>query len=90
MSDASQIDRFDLITLQFFIFALKVDEFPRAKPRYIRFIDDMNRILEDCCMGPLYIANPYECFILMCVLSDDPMGTYADVVEMSYLEDPQV
>ena len=90
LSDASQIDRFDLITLQFFIFALKVDDFPRAKPRYIRFIDDMNRILEDCCMGPLYIANPYECFILMCVLSDDPMGTYADVVEMSYLEDPQV
>ena len=90
LTDASEIDRFDLITLQFFIYSLRVDELPRPKPRYIRFIDETNRILENCCMGPLYITNPYECFILMCVLSDDPMGTYADVLEMSYQEDPQV
>ena len=35
-------------------------------------------------MGPLYIANPYECFILMCLLSEDPLGTYSDVLEVSY------
>ena len=34
-------------------------------------------------MGPLYIANPYECFLLMCILTDGPLGTYADVWELS-------
>lgn len=87
LGNTSEIDRFDLITLKFFILSLQVDSFPRPKPRYIRFIDEMNQILEDCCLGKLYIANPYECFILMCVLSDDPLGTYADVLEMSYSED---
>lgn len=87
LANTSEIDRFDLITLKFFILSLQVDSFPRPKPRYIRFIDEMNQILEDCCLGRLYIANPYECFILMCVLSDDPLGTYADVLEMSYQED---
>lgn len=87
LSGSSEIDRFDLITLKFFILSLQVDTLPGPKPRYIRFIDEMNVILEDCCMGSLYIANPYECFILMCVLSDDPLGTYADVLEMSYREE---
>lgn len=87
LSNTSEIDRFDLITLKFFILSLQVDAFPRPKPRYVRFIDEMNAILEDCCLGRLYIANPYECFILMCVLSDDPLGTYADVLEMSYSEE---
>ena len=39
-------------------------------------------------MGELYVANPYECFILMCILSDDPLGTYADVWEMAYDTEP--
>ena len=35
-------------------------------------------------MGELYIQNPYECFLLICMLAEDPLGTYADVVERSY------
>lgn len=84
LSGDTEIDRFDLITLQFFIYSLQVDDFPKQKQRYLHFIDTTNQMLEDCCMGPLYIANPYECFILMCILSDDPLGTYADVWELSY------
>ena len=45
-----------------------------------------NDILEKCWMGQMYIQNPYECFVLMCMLSDDPLGTYADVWELSYDE----
>lgn len=89
LANSTEIDRFDLITLQFFIYSLKIDSMPRPKPRYIRFIDETNSILEDCCMGKLYIANPYECFILMCILSDDPLGTYADVWELSYTDGDQ-
>ncbi len=78
------IDRFDLITLRFFTFACDTASCPHAQRRYSGYIDSMNRILERCGMGPVYIANPYECFILMCLLSDDPLGTYADVLELSY------
>ena len=41
-------------------------------------------MLAECSMGELYIQNPYECFLLICMLAEDPLGTYADVVERSY------
>lgn len=84
LTNKTEIDRFDLITLNFFLFSQKVDEIPIANRRYIQFIDSTNEILAGCCMGQLYIANPYECFLMMCILSDDPLGTYADVWELSY------
>ena len=80
----AEIDRFDLITMNFFIFSQKLDELPNAKRRYLKFVESTNHILEDCCMGELYTANPYECFLMMCILSEDPLGTYADVWELSY------
>lgn len=78
------VDRFDLITLCFFLFSQKLDEFPSPKKRYIAFVESINAILTECSLGKLYIANPYECFVLMCILSEDPLGTYADVWELSY------
>ena len=58
--------------------------FNRCTDELKDFIHTTNRMLERCGMGPLYIANPYECFILMCLLSEDPLGTYSDVLEVSY------
>ncbi len=82
-------ERFDLITLNFLIAALKVDREPNPKRRYTAFIRDTDRILGECFMGPLYIANPYECFVLMCLLSVSPLETYNEVIEKSYSdEDP--
>ena len=80
----TEVNRFDLITLKFFIFSQNPDTFPNRKKRYEEFIYSTNSILEQCFMAPLYVTNPYECFILMCMLSDDPLGTYADVWEISY------
>lgn len=84
LANTAEINRFDLITLNFFIFSQKNDEYFNVKRRYTQFIDTTNKILEECCMGKLYTANPYECFLLMCILSEDSMGTYADVWELSY------
>ncbi len=84
LSGKAEISRFDLITLNFFVYSQKSEDFSSAEQRYGSFIDTTNEILEECFLGPLYIANPYECFILMCILSDDPLGTYADVWELSY------
>ena len=77
-------ERFDLITLNFLIFSLRVEEEPNPQKRYMRFIQSTNRILADCFMGPVYVTNPYECFVLMCMLSISPLETYNDVIEKSY------
>lgn len=76
------ISRYDLLTLLFFVISQSGDD--HAKQRYLSFIERANQMLNDCCMGPVYVANPYECFLLMCLLSEDPLGTYADVWELSY------
>jgi len=38
-------------------------------------------------MSEIYIVNPYECFLLMCLLTDCPLAVFADIWEMSYEED---
>lgn len=80
-----QASRFDLITLNFFLFSQKLDIYPDPKTRYLKFLESSNKILEKCFLGKIYVQNPYECFILMCILSSDPLGTYADVLELSYM-----
>ena len=81
------IDRFDLITLEFFIYSQKLDEYPDPKQRFLAFTDSINAILNECSMGELIISNTYECFVMMCMLSEDPLCTYSDVWEMSREED---
>lgn len=84
LSGKTEVTRFELITLNFFVFTQKVDEYPDPKARYLKFHETTDEMLERCFLGKIYIQNPYECFVLMCILSDDPLGTYADVWELSY------
>lgn len=84
LNGKTEIDRFDLITLNFFIYSQKVDEYPDATKRYNSFVESTNQILNECSMGNLYVANPYECFILMCVLAPEPLAAYAEVDEIAY------
>ena len=86
LSKTVPIDRFDIITLNFFIYSQDAKYENDNKNRFIAFTDSTNEILNDCMMGELYVANPYECFLLMCILSDCPLATYADVWEMSFEE----
>lgn len=79
----SGADRFDLITLNFFIHAMNEDE-QNNKSRLLNFINDTDTMLSECFMGTMYITNPYECFLQMCMLSDWPMGAYSDVLEKSF------
>lgn len=84
LSGSSEVNRFDLITLNFFIFSQRANEYPSATRRYSEFLKSTNDILEKCFMGNLYVQNPYECFLLMCILSVDPLATFANVWELSY------
>ena len=48
------------------------------------YLDRMNGLLTGCGMQAVYPANPYEAFILMCLLTEMPLLTYYDVWEKSY------
>lgn len=77
------VDRFDLITMQFFVSSY-TDCDKRNNERWYRFVENCNRMLAECSMGQLYNANPYDVFLQMCMLTDVPMVTYDDILEMSY------
>lgn len=82
LSGKAPVTRYDLLTLHFFVYSQTCEE--TRKKRYTGFIESSNQLLDECNFGPLYVVNPYECFLLMCMLTDDPLGTYADVWELSY------
>ena len=76
-------DRYDIITLAFFIYArLDIPGEERLK----LFLEETNAILAECGMSGLYPANAYEAFIMMCTCADCPLADYGDVWELSYSE----
>ena len=75
--------RYDLMTLSFLICA-KTENQTDPRERFFRFTEETNRELKACGFGELYPADPYECFLMMCVLSVEPLGTFGDVLEMSF------
>lgn len=79
------VERFDLITLEFFVVSQKMqEEDPYA--RYQCFLTKIQEILNRCGMGEIYIVNPYECFLLMCLLTDCPLAVFSEIWEKSYEE----
>ncbi len=76
-----QPDRYDLLTLSFFIHAQ--DDVPGYE-RFQQYLNDTNEILASCHMGGVYPAHAYEAFLLICILSDCPLAVYVEVWEMSY------
>lgn len=85
MNHKFPVERFDLITLEFFIVSQEMqDEDPYS--RYRHFLDEIQEVLHKCGMSEIYIVNPYECFLLMCLLTDCPLAVFADIWEMSYEE----
>ncbi|MDY4692315.1 MAG: hypothetical protein SO401_01915 [Blautia sp.] len=85
LSHKLPVERFDLITLEFFIVSQEMeDEDPYN--RYRHFLDEIQKILLRCGMGEIYIVNPYECFLLMCLLTDCPLAVFSEIWEKSYEE----
>ena len=78
------INRFDIITLSFFVTAKETEKTDDIRSRYDLFIKRTNNYLLKSDMEPIYVTNPYESFVLMCILTDDPLGTFSDVWELSY------
>lgn len=87
LSGETTVSRHDLITLQFYVYSQKKKDVGGRHAYYRGFVEQTNECLRQCGFGPLYTANPYECFLLMCILSEEPLSTYADVIELAYTED---
>ncbi|MDO4519298.1 MAG: hypothetical protein Q4B47_03215 [Eubacteriales bacterium] len=79
------VERFDLITLEFFVVSQKMQDIDPYE-RYQFFVKEIKNLLYKCGMSELYIVNPYECFILMCLLTDCPLAVFSEIWERSYEE----
>ena len=79
------VERFDLITLTFFLFTRRMEE---ADPieRFHSFAKDMDTLLTECGMMKLYPVNPYESFVMICLLSEYPLDAFNKVWEYAYEE----
>ena len=89
LNGTAQVTRSDLLILRFFVSAAKSASASSRMAQYRTFTEETNRMLEECGLTPLYTANPFECFLMMCMLSEDPMTAYSDVMERSYMEAAQ-
>ena len=53
-----------------------------------------NALLTECFMHELIIQNPYEAFLMKCILTDDPREIYTNVIEtlipVSEVHDPNI
>ena len=87
LAGRAPITRNDLLTLSFFAFGKSMDDYDSRLARYRAFLDATNAVLKSSDMEEIYLANPYEIFIVMCMLSDDPVGTFSDVWERSYADE---
>lgn len=80
----TEINRFDLITLCFLNHALNIDRFKTPAAAYEAYIRNVNKILDDCYLAHIYPGNLYECMILLCMLTEDPLANYSEIYEYAY------
>ena len=74
--------RHDILNLLFFLRA-EEDAWAEPRQRLTQFVDRADRLLGECGFSPVYTADPYECLLMLSLLSEDPMGFYLDVLEQA-------
>ena len=85
LSGTTAITRYDLMTLNYLVYSL-LQGFLSPSTRKDAFCRETNRILEECGMFPLYLANPYESFLELSISTEDPLCTFSDVFELCYAD----
>ena len=71
--------------MNFFLFSQH--EEVSGEERCREYIKNTNAILKGCGMLEIYPVNPYETYILICLLSECPLAIYSDIWELSYQEE---
>ena len=76
--------RYDLLTLQFFMSSCRQEKIADRKAALKGFADETDAMLTGLGFGALYPADPFDAFLILCMLTDDPLGSYSDVMEEAY------
>ena len=76
------VERYDLLTMSFFLAALEPIDDPVERYQY--FVRETNKMLDHCRLMDIYAVNPYEAFLLLCLMTEGPLAVYSDIWEMSY------
>ena len=76
--------RYDLLTLQFFLSSEREKMQEDRKAALKSFADEADELLAGLGFGVLYPADPFDAFLILCMLTADPLGTYSDVMEQAY------
>ena len=79
LSGKTRVSRYDLMTLVFYNISMECDPDTKTEKRFNAFVSAVNEVLDRCYMGRLNIANPYESFLLMCMLTNGPLIAFGDV-----------
>ncbi len=77
-------DRYDLLTMLFFLLGERTREKEDRKEALGLFTDAADGMLARCGFCGIYPADPFDAFLILCMLTCDPPGTYSDVMEDAY------
>ena len=86
LSGAQLPTRYDLLTLQFYLYSHSLIDVNDRKEAMNRFIQESNGMLASCGFGGISAADPFDAFLLLCMLTCDPLGSYSDVMEAAYTQ----
>ncbi len=81
--------RYDLLTLCFFLGSCTQERAEDRNAALKRFRHDADALLTGLGFGGLYPADPFDAFLILCMLTDDPLGSYSDVMEAAYSDAPE-
>ena len=84
LSGGQEPNRYDILTLLFFVRSAGLENLTDRKEALRRFEGAARETLAPCGFGGLYAADPFDAFLILCILTLDPVGTYSDVMETAY------
>lgn len=84
------VTRKDLVFMRFYVFSLDlIDKGSYQQSDYRDFIDECNSMLVRCGMSRLYPANRFENLILLSLLSSNPFEMFENIMEYSFINEPE-
>lgn len=86
LSESQPPNRYDLLTLRFYLLSVDLQPLEDRKDALLRFLAEADETLTSCGFGEIYAADPFDAFLILCMLTPDPFGAYADVMEAAYAE----
>ena len=84
LSGEQQPTRYDLLTLQFYLSSQRAESTEDRKTALKQFCDEAGSLLNPLGFCGMYSADPFDAFLILCMLTIDPLGSYSDVMEKAY------